>query len=100
MEKRLVSPVPQGITQSYCCYPQFGMLEIKTVLDSEAPYNIAVCAGSAEGISRQDPSRAHALCPSDNIPWRSARMSAKIHIERMMYRSSIAVPGESAASYA
>src|SRR6516162_5465882 len=27
-------------------------------------------------------------------------MSAKIHIERMMYRSSIAVPGESAASYA
>ena len=25
---------------------------------------------------------------------------AKIHIERMMYRSSIAVPGESAASYA
>jgi Ca-activated chloride channel family protein len=27
-------------------------------------------------------------------------MPAKIHIERMMYRSSIAVPGESAASYA
>src|SRR6516162_3262579 len=27
-------------------------------------------------------------------------MSAKIHIERMMYRSSIAVPGESTASYA
>src|SRR5437660_12202858 len=27
-------------------------------------------------------------------------MSAKIHIERMMHRSSIAVPGESAASYA
>src|SRR5579872_5942160 len=25
---------------------------------------------------------------------------AKIHIERMMYRASIAVPGESAASYA
>ncbi len=27
-------------------------------------------------------------------------MAAKIHIERMMYRNSIAVPGESAASYA
>ncbi len=27
-------------------------------------------------------------------------MSAKIHIERMMYRGSIAVAGESAASYA
>jgi Ca-activated chloride channel family protein len=27
-------------------------------------------------------------------------MPAKIHIERMMYRNSIAVPGESAASYA
>src|SRR5437867_2232011 len=27
-------------------------------------------------------------------------MPAKIHIERMMYRSSIAVPGESTASYA
>ena len=27
-------------------------------------------------------------------------MSAKIHIERMMYRSSISVAGESAASYA
>jgi len=27
-------------------------------------------------------------------------MSAKIHIERMMYRGSISVPGESAASYA
>src|SRR6516225_8970876 len=27
-------------------------------------------------------------------------MPAKIHIERMMYRSSIAVQGESAASYA
>jgi Ca-activated chloride channel family protein len=27
-------------------------------------------------------------------------MSAKIHIERMMYRSSISVPGDSAASYA
>jgi Ca-activated chloride channel family protein len=27
-------------------------------------------------------------------------MSAKIHIERMMYRNSVAVPGESAASYA
>src|SRR5579871_4979892 len=27
-------------------------------------------------------------------------MAAKIHIERMMHRSSIAVPGESAASYA
>src|SRR5262245_27331133 len=27
-------------------------------------------------------------------------MPAKIHIERMMYRSSVAVPGESAASYA
>jgi Ca-activated chloride channel family protein len=27
-------------------------------------------------------------------------MSAKIHVERMMYRNSIAVPGESAASYA
>jgi Ca-activated chloride channel family protein len=27
-------------------------------------------------------------------------MAAKIHVERMMYRNSIAVPGESAASYA
>src|SRR6516162_332686 len=27
-------------------------------------------------------------------------MTAKIHIERMMHRNSIAVPGESAASYA
>ncbi|TMQ28749.1 MAG: hypothetical protein E6K70_26715 [Planctomycetota bacterium] len=27
-------------------------------------------------------------------------MPAKIHIERMMHRNSIAVPGESAASYA
>src|SRR5690348_11228071 len=27
-------------------------------------------------------------------------MAAKIHVERMMHRSSIAVPGESAASYA
>jgi Ca-activated chloride channel family protein len=27
-------------------------------------------------------------------------MAAKIHIERMMYRNSVAVPGESAASYA
>jgi hypothetical protein len=27
-------------------------------------------------------------------------MPAKIHVERMMYRSSIAVKGESAASYA
>src|SRR5207244_5580175 len=27
-------------------------------------------------------------------------MPAKIHVERMMYRNSIAVPGESAASYA
>src|SRR6266508_4075381 len=27
-------------------------------------------------------------------------MAAKIHLERMMYRNSIAVPGESAASYA
>src|SRR5262249_8615450 len=29
-----------------------------------------------------------------------AAPSAKIHIERMLYRNSIAVPGESAASYA
>src|SRR5262249_9414434 len=27
-------------------------------------------------------------------------MTAKIHVERMMYRNSIAVPGDSAASYA
>src|SRR5438105_5472331 len=27
-------------------------------------------------------------------------MAAKIHIERMMYRNSVSIPGESAASYA
>ena len=31
---------------------------------------------------------------------RSSKMPAKIHIERMMHRASIAVQGESAASYA
>src|SRR5262249_50406107 len=38
--------------------------------------------------------------PPVKSPGGHRRMPAKIHIERMMYRSSIAVQGESAASYA
>src|SRR5262249_57147031 len=33
-------------------------------------------------------------------PERFYPMAAKIHIERMMYRNSVSVPGETAASYA
>ena len=37
---------------------------------------------------------------SKALPTMTPTTQAKIHIERMMHRSSIAVPGESAASYA
>src|SRR5437762_13815735 len=41
------------------------------------------------------------LCRSNRFPFTRLRnMAAKIHLERMMHRSSIAVAGESAASYA
>src|SRR5947208_9110589 len=47
-----------------------------------------------------DNSRPGVLYGCPVIYLRSSTMAAKIHIERMMYRNSIAVPGESAASYA
>lgn len=37
--------------------------------------------------------------PQNHTEWEKPRMTACIHIERMMHRSSIAVPGESAAGY-
>jgi Ca-activated chloride channel family protein len=64
-------------------------LHIADELRQETPAVPAVCRRAIEEFKRG------ALAPQAKRP----RMTACIHIERMMHRSSIAVPGESAAAY-
>src|SRR5262245_48905208 len=64
-------------------------LNIADELRQETPALPAVCQRAIEELKKAAPA------PQVQRP----RMTARIHIERMMHRNSIAVPGESAAAY-
>jgi len=95
--------VVEDLTGGNCTW-----LDIAAELRRPAPPLPSACRRALEEVKKLAPQQSDPDVPPErvargiggnSIP-ESSRMTGRIHIERMMHRSSVAVAGESAAAYA